>query len=322
MIEKREHLGSEMLQAFLEGELSDTVRVEAEAHLESCARCSAELEGWNLLFAELGELPEVTPSPAFADRVMARILSEAPLLLSPWQRLRTRFEGLRRGGDEHLGPERIQDFLDGLVRGRAARSIGSHLEGCAACKSEVEVWGGVFQSLRSLPRLAPSEGFVERVLAAIPAGAPATSSVLLFPTPAGAPSRIGTLAAAARGLLPKTRRGWALGGAALAAPALGFLVLVGSVVLHPLLSFGDLALYATWQGLALVQDVITWAGGVVVQSPFLYQLYGFAGSLFASPVLAGGGLIALWALTLASAWVLYRHVIAPSFLGNRHVQAS
>ena len=48
------HLSAETMQAFLEGELSRRETSATEEHLASCPRCSAELDGWRVLFEDLG----------------------------------------------------------------------------------------------------------------------------------------------------------------------------------------------------------------------------------------------------------------------------
>jgi hypothetical protein len=71
--ERSAHLSALRLEQLAEGTLAAGELEHARAHVESCARCAAELESYRSLFAMLGELPRFAPSPAFADGVMARV---------------------------------------------------------------------------------------------------------------------------------------------------------------------------------------------------------------------------------------------------------
>lgn len=68
-----QHLTAERLEAYVEGLLDRGDRVVIESHLVGCPRCQQELDEWLALFAALSDLPELEPSPNFADRVMAHV---------------------------------------------------------------------------------------------------------------------------------------------------------------------------------------------------------------------------------------------------------
>jgi hypothetical protein len=68
-----QHLTAERLEAYVEGLLDRADRVVIESHLVGCPRCQQELDEWLALFAALSDLPELEPSPNFADRVMAHV---------------------------------------------------------------------------------------------------------------------------------------------------------------------------------------------------------------------------------------------------------
>ena len=68
-----DHLSAEQIQAFLDGELPQGELSAAEEHLAVCARCSAEMDAWSTLFADLGELVSHTPREGFADRVISAV---------------------------------------------------------------------------------------------------------------------------------------------------------------------------------------------------------------------------------------------------------
>ena len=60
------HLTAARIQAFLDDALSREERVEIQDHATFCGHCQAEMETWQLLYSELGELPQLSPSPNFA----------------------------------------------------------------------------------------------------------------------------------------------------------------------------------------------------------------------------------------------------------------
>lgn len=324
MSKEKTHLTSEVLQGYLEDELDRRQRARVEAHLGACRRCAAELEGWSLLFQELDELPALGPSSGFRERVLDQVSlrpigdatgEEAEPGL--WRRLVAAVTGAGRSASEHLSPERIQDLAEGLLTGRSRKHARAHAAACGTCRSQVEEWQILFRELESLPELEPSPGFAARVMAAVD----------LAPVPAPAPApeawwkRLPSDAlAAARSLVPTTRKGWALAGSAVAAPAVAFLALVGAVVAHPLLTVGDLAAFLWWRAGDLAGLAGNWILGRFVESPVLGWAWALVEVVATSPAMAAGGIALLWGTTLLAAWVLYRNVIQPFFALEQHVR--
>jgi anti-sigma factor RsiW len=75
------HLPPWTLDALAEGELSYSERSLAQAHLDGCHQCTAELEAMRSVTAALDALPHYEPSAGFAEAVMARVVirpAEAP----------------------------------------------------------------------------------------------------------------------------------------------------------------------------------------------------------------------------------------------------
>ena len=70
-----------------------------------------------------------------------------------------------RHGIGHLTDQRIQEWLDGQLSQREAARIQAHLDGCARCRAEAEVWRDLIADLSSLPALVPAADFSGRVLA-------------------------------------------------------------------------------------------------------------------------------------------------------------
>ena len=143
---EQQHLDDGTFQSYLEGELDREVRAGIEAHFASCARCSAQLEGWRMLLEELEELPDLQPSLEFGNRVLERLpLQEraAPGLLG---RLRGVLAPRRRRSSRHLTPELIQDLLDGIAGRGAPGQIPAHLATCRRCEQEYAHWEQLYRS--------------------------------------------------------------------------------------------------------------------------------------------------------------------------------
>jgi anti-sigma factor RsiW len=64
------------LVAYLDGKLTIAERREFEAHLDICVACREQAEGFRSVWDVLGELPVLTPSPAFDNHVRARVQQE------------------------------------------------------------------------------------------------------------------------------------------------------------------------------------------------------------------------------------------------------
>jgi len=314
------HVSSEALQAYLEGELAAERIEQVEAHLTTCSRCASELDAWRMVFSQLEEMPGLEPSESFADRVMAEVPGRPSLARRLVDGLRTALGRRIRNAEEHLGPDRLQELLDGALGTGDRRRAHAHMSACSHCRSEFQEWQTIFASLGSLPHLEPSEGFSQRVMAAHQAsaeaaGAPATANPGVLDR---ALQWAGAMTNRAGGMLPSTPRGWAGLGAVASLPALGILAVVGAVTAHPLLTLGSLATFLSWRAADAVQAALAWASGWLADSAVASVLWEAVSALAASPSIAVAGLMALWALTLASAWVLYRNVIAPSPATGRH----
>lgn len=294
------HLSAERLQAFLEGDLPAGERAPIEEHLAACAGCSAELDAWRVLFADLSELAPTTPRTGFADRVMARVALPSP----------------ERGwlASRHLTSDVLQDLADGLVPARRARRIRAHVDSCSTCAHELRTWEGVVASLARLERFAPREGFAARVMAAVrvralsPVRAPAVSPVH---TPAWTAAGTRALVLARR-LVPRTRRAWAALSGVAVTPVAIFGLVTYAVFSHPTLTPQALASFARWQ----VGDFFSSVWSTLATSAVEMTSLSGAGSLVelltGSPLLVAGGAVAYSAFAALALRILYKNL-----MGNR-----
>jgi anti-sigma factor RsiW len=317
------HLNSELLQAMAEGELDPARMDPARAHLAGCGRCRAELEGWQLLFSELEDLPDLGPAMGFADRVMTRVEVRAPLPQRVADRLRSLVPSRSTPpGVRHLNVNGIHEYLDRQLGLRARQRVDEHLATCGRCRSEVEGWAPVFEGLQALPRFSPPQGFADAVMARVPVAA--IAEVARSPEAVRSPEAAWTTRAldAASRLIPATRKGWAVVGGLVATPTVAMVAAVAAVVLHPLLSFEGLLTFARWRladalGAGWLRALESFGG-----NPVVLRAWEVVSTLLQAPGMVAFGLVALWASVLAAAWVLYRHVIAPSFSTENHAKAS
>lgn len=90
------HVPQWRLELLAEDALPPTERAEALAHVEECALCAGELEGFRALVAALSGLPRFAPSEGFADAVMARV-SLQPHSAPAWERARRWLPATPRG---------------------------------------------------------------------------------------------------------------------------------------------------------------------------------------------------------------------------------
>lgn len=78
MSETTGHLSTERLHAWVEDSLDGGDAAVVESHLETCARCRAEVEELRSLFGLLSAVPYHSPGAGFADSVMARVRVRKP----------------------------------------------------------------------------------------------------------------------------------------------------------------------------------------------------------------------------------------------------
>jgi len=306
------HLSAEQIQAFLEGDLPREGRERRllEEHLKSCARCSAEVDAWRVLFADLSELaarPLPRPSAGFADRVMSavRIPEPAPQPARGWWPSR------------HLSGDMLQDLADGLLPVRRAARAHAHLGGCATCAAELEAWRSVMAALAGVPRFSPRESFADGVMAALETRARPQTAVA---RPARTPARVApwqralvvTREVAGR-MVPRTRRAWAALSGVAVTPAAIFGLLIWVVFSHPTLTPQALASFAMWQ----ISDLLAagWNGllatGLTVASTTGYEsVLQSLTTLARAPLVLAGGALVYSAVAALALRVLYKNLMA------------
>lgn len=291
------HLSAEAMQALLDGELPEGTLTEVEEHLASCARCSAELDGWRLLYQGIEELPTLAPGAGFAERVIAGIDAEP---LSWAARIRARLSPAATGS-RHPDEGRLQDFVEGFLPARHAARIRTHVGTCASCASRVESWRSVVGALDRLDRFAPSEGFAARVMAEVRVPEPVA-------VVQRAPEWRGALAWARRRLVPHTRKAWATVSGIALTPAVTLSLVLWTIFTHPTLTPGALFSFALWKAADFGAMAWNALAAQAMQSSQVFGVFSFFQSLALSPAMLGGVFLTFSAGTVAAAWVLYRNL--------------
>jgi hypothetical protein len=204
------HLPYWKLEQLAEGGLSHVERTLAEKHLRQCARCAAEMQSARALLAALSALPQLDPSPSFADAVMSRVVvapRAAPAAVAaPAEADRRWLPRARRGwmmllalilvplpvlaglgtwmgGDPVSGMGALWGGVRGWARDVSWNLLSEGIE--ALIRTGLFQWGA--DTLASIP--GPTAGGVPVLLlvlmAAVPASAWAMTRLLRAPTMTG-----------------------------------------------------------------------------------------------------------------------------------------
>ena len=271
------HLTAQRIQAFLDDALSRDERAEVQEHATFCRRCQAEVETWQLLYSELGELPELSPASNFRDRVLAGLDSAVPAA-SGEKRL---FGWLQRGAGqaaEHLDPERIQDYVEGLLPARQMATVSAHLNACGVCRSDEAQWRGLIQGIENLPVMAPSSAFADRVMSQVRIGR--------LVRPVAARTARGRALAWAGRLIPRTQRTWAVISGMALTPATVVALLAYAVFSNPLVTPAGLASFVWWRISGGATALVGFVADGLVESPVAFFAYSVLDLLAGAPAIA------------------------------------
>ncbi len=307
------HLTAERIQAFLDDGLSLNERTEVQEHATFCGRCQAELEAWQLLYSELGGLPELSPAPNFQARVLAGLDTAAPAP-SPEKSV---FGWLRRRAAhaaEHLDPERLQDYVEGLLPARQMARVSAHLEACGDCRSEEEQWRGLIQGIERLPVMAPSSAFAGRVLGQVKIGR--------LVRPVAAMTARGRALAWANRLIPRTQRAWAVISGIALTPLTVSALLAYAVFSNPLVTPRGLASFLWWRISGGATTLWHLLADGLVESEIAFYAYSALDLLAGAPAVTAMASVSFAAATGLAGWVLYRSLITTRTVDGNNATAS
>ncbi len=294
------HLTSEQIQEFLDRQLTREEEASVQEHLSACPHCQGELEGWKLLFSDLGSLPELDPGRVFHQEIMG----QAPVLAPERTPGRRAARKARKLAEAHIPHGSIQDYLENLLPPQPAARVEAHLASCDSCQSRVQEWQALLGAFPRLGHFAPKPGFAERVMAQVMVPAP-------VPVRAGGLSSIpGRALNWVRGVLPQTRHGWAVVGGMASAPTITVVTLVYLLFSRPLLTPGNFVSYLLWKGSSFLDVAAGTVSSLVTESGTLLRLVTFLEPVTQSPLLMGLGGLVFSLFSAGALWVLYRNLIA------------
>ena len=307
------HLTAERIQAFLDDALSRDDRAEIQAHTTLCGRCQAELETWQLLYSELGGLPELSPAPNFRERVLAGLDTVVPAPsaeqgLFGWLRQRA----VAAAG--HLRAEQLQDYVEGLLPSRQMARVSTHLEACEGCRGEEEQWRGLIHGIEKLPVMAPSSAFASHVMGQIrigrlvrPAAARSARGHGRARAQAWARRWAGRWAGGWAGrLVPRTQKAWAVISGIALTPVTVVALLAYAVFSN--VTPGALASFVWWRISDGANAVWSFLADGLVESPITFYAYSALDLLAGAPAVTAMVAVSFAAATSLATWVLYRNL--------------
>lgn len=211
----------------------------------------------------------------------------------------------------HPTADQLQSFVEGILADSDKAVLESHLLGCPACKGEVEEWRSLFSVLATLPQLAPSAAFANRVMAQV---------ILPDPWYVRAAARVN---AQLQTIVPKTTRGWAYASAILGLPMIFFGALTVWLFSKPYITKEGLFAFTVDRGIELFGSIKKGTLTTLLHSDIaLYAARGLDALTSAGPGAAGALALTIASATALSAWVLYKNLFRPSNTGDDQHYAS
>lgn len=196
----------------------------------------------------------------------------------------------------HLSAQVLEQLAEGSLPPARASDAATHIQACERCFAELEGYKTLFTMLERLPRFAPSAAFSDAVMARVQIAAQES-----------------WLAALIRRLMPTTRRGWALIGFVITAPATPVLALIAWLITQPLLTPSTLWQFGMIRAQSAAQAAFAWAAERTVGAGFGTWAEGSYSLLQSLPLGAVGAAVALLAIAMpVSAWGLIHLMRTPA----------
>lgn len=271
------------------------------------------MEAWRLLYSELGGLADLSPAPNFQDRVLAGLDTAVPAA-SAEKRV---FGWLRRRAvrvAEHLGPERLQDYVEGLLPARQMARVSAHLEACGDCRGEEEQWRGLIQGIEKLPVMAPSRAFAGRVMDQIRIGQ--------LVRPVAARTAQGRTLAWAGRLLPQTQKAWAVISGIAFTPLTISALLAYAVFSNPLVTPQGLASFLWWRISGGATAMWGFLADGLIESGLAFNAYSILDLLVGAPAVTAMVSVSFAGATGLAGWVLYRNLMTTRAVDGDYAKVS
>ncbi|MDT8340220.1 MAG: zf-HC2 domain-containing protein [Longimicrobiales bacterium] len=302
------HIPAERLEALLDGALPEREARALRRAVAACPECARELASLETLFHSLEALPQLAPSAAFRKRVLGEIAAPAR------SRVVSAVLG-RRDGRAHAASGELHEFLDGRLRGRAASHLRTHLDRCPTCRGELCGLERVVRGLEALPRLDPSPGFGEAVMASIRVQQMARAAVA--PT-----TRWARLWARVREWRPASGQRWAAALGVGTAPVVVLTLALRAVFSHELVTAGTLLAFLRMKLPTVPETWVSALTGWIAESPTASLAWQGVQAVAGSPTLAAAAATALVGTCIGALWVLYRNLALPRGEEARYANAA
>jgi hypothetical protein len=196
----------------------------------------------------------------------------------------------------HLPAEILEQLAEGSLPPAEASNAATHVQACGRCFAELEGYKTLFTMLERLPRFAPSAAFSDAVMARVQIA-----------------TQESRLAALLRRLMPTTRRGWALIGFVVTAPATPVLALIAWLITQPLLTPSTLWQFGMIRTQSAVQAAFAWVAERTVGGGFGSWAESSYSMVQSVPLGAVGAAVALLAIAMpVSAWGLIHLMRTPA----------
>ena len=284
--------------AYLDEELSGSARAMFEKDMATDPDLTHEVRAWEALFGVLGELPTFAPSEDFIVSVMAALKAQ------PTSRAAFRSWLLGRAPAPSRGV--LDRLTEGSLEPAASEALAAFVAENADVRSALTRWNHVHASLATLDHLRPSPAFADNVMARVQ-------------VPVTKPTMAARLLRKLSQLWPERKQKLAVASGVAFGPTAVVATLAYMVFSNPLTTPATLLNYVATKGLAGVATVVSNGFSVVLQSDVFRGVY----QAFGSAPLTGAGIsagVVLFCLTtLASAWVLYQHLVRLPAMEQQHV---
>ena len=312
---------TERMFSYLDGTLSAVERDAYVAELAADPALAGEVERHRALLATLDEMAAHAPSSDFRVRVLAFLNTPE----SWWARLRRKLAGTPTPVSNVLAA-----FLDEGLTPRQASALSEFVARDPEAAVALAGWERLFDELGTLPAFEPSEGFVDRVMARVDvhgqqraarsevarADGWRLAGVPVLPA-AGRWWELATAWVGARWPTPRDRfaatSGMAVG------PVAVFLVTLHMLSANPLLTTSNVASFLRTRVGGAASRLADAVSGNPTADYAMGRVSGFLDTWTLSGSNLAAGLILFGALTLLSAWILYRNVVKLSRSENRYV---
>lgn len=191
----------------------------------------------------------------------------------------------------HPTPDRLESYVEGSLGDADRAVLESHLNSCPRCQTEVEELTSLFAALASLPRIEPTPGFADRVMAGV-----------RIPLPWHA-----RLFALLDRLVPSGRAGWTIAALLVVLPAVTVSGVLAWLFSRPTITPGGLWYFAR----SKVGDAVLALGAraleAILENELATWILVYVQTFVADAGLKGIGLGAALCTgaTALAAWILY-----------------